>query len=152
MQNELWQKRINKSFQERTATLAVFPHLHPGCLEFELLESCTLSDMDSVSLVIQDCLELGIKFALDDFGSGHSSMICRKKVPVSQIKIDQSFTRAICSDPNDLAIVSAILGLARTFKIEAIAKGVETLEECVALLKQGCELGQGYAIAHHASV
>lgn len=75
-------------------------------------------------------------------------MTCLKKLPVAQLKIDQSFVREMLSDRNDLAIVTSMVGLARTFGIDVIAEGVETLEEGVALLKVGCELDQGYAIAH----
>jgi hypothetical protein len=78
----------------------------------------------------------------------YSSMTCLKKLPVAQLKIDQSFVREMLSDRNDLAIVTSMVGLARTFGIDVIAEGVETLEEGVALLKVGCELDQGYAIAH----
>ena len=127
--------------------LAAYPQLKPGCLEVELLESSAMGDLDHVSSVIQECRELGVKFALDDFGIGYSTMTCLKKLPVAQLKIDQSFVREMRDNPNDRAIVSSMVGLARTFRIEVIAEGVETLEEGVALLDLGCELAQGYAIA-----
>ena len=128
--------------------LASHPEIKPDGLEFELLESSAMGDLGHVSSVIQECRQLGIKFALDDFGIGYSSMTCLKKLPVAQLKIDQSFVREMLSDRNDLAIVTSMVGLARTFGIDVIAEGVETLAEGVALLKVGCELGQGYAIAH----
>ncbi len=125
----------------------IYPQLKPGCLEFELLESSAMGDLDHVSSVIQECRELGVKFALDDFGIGYSTMTCLKKLPVAHLKIDQNFVHEMLDSPNDLAIVSSMVGLAGTFGIEVIAEGVETLEEGVALLELGCELAQGYAIA-----
>ena len=127
--------------------LAAYPQIKPGYLEFELLENSAMGDLDHVSSVIEACRELGVSFALDDFGIGYSTMTCLKKLPVAQLKIDQSFVRDMRHSPNDLAIVSSMVGLARTFRIEVIAEGVETLEEGVALLELGCELAQGYAIA-----
>ncbi len=128
-------------------SLAAFPQLKPGCLEFELLESSTLGDLAHVSKVIEDCRALGVKFALDDFGVGYSTMTCLRKLPVAQLKIDQSFIHEMRNSPNDLAIVSSMVGLAKTFGIEVLAEGVETREEGITLLELGCELGQGYAIA-----
>jgi len=128
-------------------SLAAYPQLKPGYLEFELLENSAMGDLDHVSSVIEACRELGVSFALDDFGIGYSTMTCLKKLPVAQLKIDQSFVRDMRHSPNDLAIVSSMVGLARTFRIEVIAEGVETLEEGIALLDLGCELAQGYAIA-----
>ena len=127
--------------------LAAYPQIKPGYLEFELLENSAMGDLDHVSSVIEACRELGVSFALDDFGIGYSTMTCLKKLPVAQLKIEQSFVRDMRHSPNDLAIVSSMVGLARTFRIEVIAEGVETLEEGVALLELGCELAQGYAIA-----
>lgn len=127
--------------------LAKHPAVAPDCLEFELLESNATGKLDHVARVIRDCRQLGVKFALDDFGTGYSSMACLKKLPVAQLKIDQSFVHDMRSNRNDLAIVTAIVSLARMFGIEAIAKGVETVEDGVELLRLGCELGQGYGIA-----
>ena len=128
--------------------LANHPEIKPDGLEFELLESSAMGDLDHVSGVSQECRQLGIKFALDDFGTGYSLLTCLKKLPMAQLKIDQRFVREMRSDPSDLAIVTSMVGLARTFGIDVIAEGVETLEEGAALLKVGCELGQGYALAH----
>ncbi len=128
--------------------LARHPAVAPDCLQFELLESNATGKLDHVARVIRECRQLGVKFALDDFGTGYSSMACLKKLPVAQLKIDQSFVHDMRCNPNDLAIVTTIVNLARMFGIEAIAKGVETVEDGVELLRLGCELGQGYGIAH----
>jgi EAL domain-containing protein (putative c-di-GMP-specific phosphodiesterase class I) len=93
------------------------------------------------------CHELGVRFALDDFGTGYSSLTHIKRLPAYLIKIDQSFVRDMLEDVDDLAIVESVIGLAKTFKHEVIAEGVETIAHGVALLELGCELAQGYGIA-----
>jgi diguanylate cyclase (GGDEF)-like protein/PAS domain S-box-containing protein len=130
-----------------TALLAAHPQLDPSCLELEILETIALSDIGKVSTTMQGCQELGIRFAIDDFGTGYSSLTYLKRLPAYLIKIDQSFVRDMLDDADDLAIVEGIIGLAKSFKREVIAEGVETIAHGEALLKLGCELGQGYGIA-----
>jgi EAL domain-containing protein (putative c-di-GMP-specific phosphodiesterase class I) len=86
-------------------------------------------------------------FAMDDFGTGYSSLTYLKRLPVALLKIDQSFVRDMLDDPDDLAILQGVIGLARAFKREVIAEGVESVAHGTALLQLGCELGQGYGIA-----
>jgi EAL domain-containing protein (putative c-di-GMP-specific phosphodiesterase class I) len=100
-----------------------------------------------VSKVIEDCAQMGVMFAMDDFGTGHSSLTYLKQLRVTLLKIDQSFVRDMLEDPDDLAILQGIIGLAAAFKREVIAEGVETVEHGTALLQLGCELAQGYGIA-----
>ena len=113
----------------------------------EVLETNALEDIEQVSNVMRSCRELGVSFSLDDFGTGYSSLIYLKRLPVSQIKIDQTFVQGIVTDPDDLAILQGVLTLARAFRREVIAEGVETVEQGEALLRLGCELAQGYCIA-----
>lgn len=127
--------------------LAAHPGIGPNQLELEVLETSALEDLAHVSRVISACLELGVSFALDDFGTGYSSLTYLKRLPVAQIKIDQSFVRDMLHDPDDLAIVESVLGLASAFRRKPIAEGVETLEHGEMLLQLGCELAQGYGIA-----
>jgi diguanylate cyclase (GGDEF)-like protein/PAS domain S-box-containing protein len=129
------------------AILARHPQVHPGCIELEVLETSALSDMDQVSQVIEDCAAMGVKFSLDDFGTGYSSLTYLKRLRVAVLKIDQSFVRDMLDDPDDLAILQGIIGLAAAFKREVIAEGVETVAHGTALLQLGCELAQGYGIA-----
>jgi EAL domain-containing protein (putative c-di-GMP-specific phosphodiesterase class I) len=90
---------------------------------------------------------MGVKFALDDFGTGYSSLTYLKRLHVAQLKIDQSFVRDMLDDPDDLAILQGVIGLAAAFKREVIAEGVETVAHGTALLHLGCQLAQGYGIA-----
>jgi diguanylate cyclase (GGDEF)-like protein/PAS domain S-box-containing protein len=127
--------------------LAAHPQVAPGKLELEVLETSALEDLAHISRVIAACLEIGVSFALDDFGTGYSSLTYLKRLPVAQIKIDQSFVRDMLHDPDDLAIVESVLGLATAFRRQTIAEGVETREHGEMLLQLGCELAQGYGIA-----
>ena len=127
--------------------LARHPALRPGDLELEVLETSALQDMLQVSHVIVDCQALGVSFSVDDFGTGYSSLTYLKRLPARLLKIDQSFVRDMLEDPDDLAILDGVLGLASAFQRQAIAEGVETPAHAQMLLRMGCELGQGYAIA-----
>jgi diguanylate cyclase (GGDEF)-like protein/PAS domain S-box-containing protein len=129
------------------AHLTAHPGLPPSCLQLELLETTALGDLSHVSQIIIDCRELGITCALDDFGTGYSSLTYLKRLPINLLKIDQSFVRDMLDDPEDLAIVESVLGLARAFHRQAIAEGVETPAHAELLLRLGCELAQGYGIA-----
>ncbi len=129
------------------AALARHPAVGPGDLELEILETSALRDFAHVTRVMRDCRELGVDFALDDFGTGYSSLTYLRRLPAGQLKIDQSFVRGMLDDPDDLAILEGVLGLAGAFRRRVIAEGVETLAHGEMLLRLGCELGQGYAIA-----
>jgi len=129
------------------ALLAAHPETPPECLELEVLETSGLSDIGHVSSIMHACRDLGVHFALDDFGTGYSSLTYLRHLPVSLIKIDQSFVRDMLVDPEDLAIVKGVVGLAKSFNREVIAEGVETIEHGTALLQLGCELAQGFGIA-----
>ena len=127
--------------------LAAHPAVKPGQLELELLETSALEDVAGAFGVIEACRSLGVKFALDDFGTGYSSLTYLKRLPVTMLKIDQSFVRDMLDDPDDLAILQGVIGLAAAFKREVIAEGVETVAHGTLLLQLGCKLAQGYGIA-----
>lgn len=135
-------------FVTRLATLlAEHPEVNPKNLKLEILETSALSDISQVSTTMQACIDLGVDFALDDFGTGYSSLTYLRRLPVNVIKIDQSFVRDMLIDPNGLAIVESVIALAKSFKRNVIAEGVETIEHGTALLQLGCEFAQGYGIA-----
>jgi EAL domain-containing protein (putative c-di-GMP-specific phosphodiesterase class I) len=127
--------------------LAKHPHVDPASLELEVLETSALEDIAQVSDVIEACAHIGVKFALDDFGTGYSSLAYLKRLRVAMLKIDQSFVRDMLEDPDDLAILQGIIGLAESFKRQVIAEGVETVAHGSLLMQLGCELAQGYGIA-----
>lgn len=129
------------------AAFGTRPTVTPELLELEVLESAALEDIDQVSRVMSACRDLGVRLTLDDFGTGYSSLSYFKRLPASQIKIDRSFVRDMLEDPEDLAILEGILGLATAFGRTAIAEGVETVAHGSLLLQLGCELAQGFAIA-----
>ncbi|MBY0453777.1 MAG: EAL domain-containing protein [Burkholderiaceae bacterium] len=127
--------------------LALHPHIGPGDLELEVLETNALDDIPGISRLMDACHEMGVGFALDDFGTGYSSLTYLRRLPAKLLKIDQSFVRDMLDDPDDMAILEGVLGLARVFQRQVIAEGVETVAHGLMLLRLGCEWGQGYAIA-----
>ena len=127
--------------------LAAHPDIDPAYLELEVLETSALEDIAGVSAVIEQCRQIGVLFALDDFGTGYSSLTYLKRLPVTLFKIDQSFVRDMLNDPDDLAILQGVIGLARAFKRGLMAEGVEEVEQGEMLLHLGCELAQGHGIA-----
>ncbi|TCJ14703.1 EAL domain-containing protein [Parasulfuritortus cantonensis] len=135
-------------FVERLRTLlARHPEVPADRLVLEVLESSALVDLAQAARVLDTCREIGVSFALDDFGTGYSSLTYLKRLAVAQIKIDQSFVRDMLDDPEDLAILEGILGLASAFRRLVVAEGVETVEHGIMLLQLGCEIAQGYGIA-----
>ncbi len=129
------------------ALLAAHPEATPGCLDIEVLETSALGDIVQTSKVLEACHEMGVSFALDDFGAGYSSLTYLQRLPVNVLKIDQSFVRDMIEEPENLAILEAVLGLAGAFRRKVIAEGVETADHGLMLLQLGCELAQGYGIA-----
>ena len=127
--------------------LATYPNVSPNNLELEVLESSAMEDIGAVSKVMLDCCDLGVHFALDDFGTGYSSLTHLRHLPADILKIDQTFVRDMLNDPDDLAIVRGVIGLASIFNRKVIAEGVETAEHGSMLLVLGCDIAQGYGIA-----
>ncbi|MDB5973096.1 MAG: hypothetical protein JWQ90_5546 [Hydrocarboniphaga sp.] len=135
-------------FSARVAVLLdSFPGLRREHLEFEIVETGALSDLDGVALTMQRCCDSGVRFALDDFGTGYSSLTYLRRLPVATIKIDRSFVLDILHNASDRELVRSIIGLARSLGRSVIAEGIETPAHRRALLDLGCELGQGYGIA-----
>jgi diguanylate cyclase (GGDEF)-like protein/PAS domain S-box-containing protein len=136
------------NFTQRLITLlAAHPNVEPHYLELEVLETSAFDDVHHISTTMNDCMALGVNFALDDFGTGYSSLTYLRRLPANVIKIDQTFVRDMLIDPDDFAIVEGVIALAKSFRRDVIAEGVETIECGTALLQLGCELAQGYGIA-----
>jgi len=118
--------------------------LPPEYLELELTEAVAMHDPKSAYAIMDNLHERGIRMSIDDFGTGYSSLSYLKKFKVYKLKIDQSFIRDISTDPEDKAIVSAVISMAHSLGLKAIAEGVETVEQLKYLREQGCDEIQGY--------
>ena len=117
-------------------------------MKLELTESLLLDDVEEVIVKMQRLRDRGICFSLDDFGTGYSSLTYLRRLPLSQLKIDQSFVRDILVDPNYTAIANMIITLAGTMDLAVIAEGVETRQQLEVLTRLGCDVYQGFLFGH----
>ena len=131
-------------FPERVVALLGAAGLDGRHLQIELTENVLMHDIDLCAQVLARLREHGIRVAIDDFGTGYSSLSYLKQLPIDNLKIDRSFVRDIPGDTNDCAIAAAVIGLARTLGLEAIAEGIETQAQQDYLAQIGCSLVQGY--------
>ncbi len=118
--------------------------INPALLKLELTESLFAENAQDIIAKMTAIKKLGVVFSLDDFGTGYSSLYYLKRLPLKQLKIDQSFVREILTDTNDATICRSIITLANSLGLEVIAEGVELLEQKQFLHKEGCYLYQGY--------
>ena len=116
----------------------------PSHLKLELTESIVLENVEDTISKMRELKMSGMHFSMDDFGTGYSSLQYLKRLPLDQIKIDQSFVRDIASDPNDAAIVQTIIAMSDALGLEVIAEGVETGAQLEFLDRHGCHAFQGY--------
>jgi diguanylate cyclase (GGDEF)-like protein/PAS domain S-box-containing protein len=120
--------------------------LEPRYLELEVTESVLMKDVESTAAVLRALKSMGVLLAIDDFGTGYSSLNYLRQFPIDSLKIDQTFVRDSTTDPDDAAIVSAVISLGRSLRQRVIAEGVETREQLAFLKKRLCDEGQGYYI------
>jgi EAL domain-containing protein (putative c-di-GMP-specific phosphodiesterase class I) len=118
--------------------------INPMRLKLELTEGMLLEDVEDTIKVMNILSEFGVQFSLDDFGTGYSSLQYLKRLPLDQLKIDQSFVRNILTDNSDKAIVRTIVAVAQSLGITVIAEGVESEEQRLLLLENSCTHYQGY--------
>jgi len=118
--------------------------LPSGALEVELTESVLMKSSEHAVAILGALHARGVTLAIDDFGTGYSSLSYLRRFPIDVLKIDQSFIRQISREGDDSAIVTAVIGLAKTLKLSVVAEGVETVEELDFLRAQRCDEVQGY--------
>ena len=136
------------NFQQRVQQILAHHRLDPQHLELEITESLFMdASMLSMTATLTRLAQSGVQLALDDFGTGYSSLAYLKRFPVHRIKVDQSFVRDLGSDPEDRAIVEAILALGDRLGKRVVAEGVENITQLRFLQTRGCDEIQGYFIA-----
>ncbi len=166
-QNRLWQKMgltplkvsVNlspKQFQQRNlvstlAQILATNKLLPSCLELEITETTAMQNTDLAKNIIMQFHDMGITLAMDDFGTGYCSLSYLKQFPLDTIKIDQSFIKNLISNPEDIAIVNAILSLGQGFNINVVAEGVESKELRNFLTTLQCRYMQGHYFSRPVS-
>jgi diguanylate cyclase (GGDEF)-like protein/PAS domain S-box-containing protein len=118
--------------------------LEARCFELELTEGVAMDDPLGAIAIMNELHELGVRISIDDFGTGYSSLSYLKRFRAHKLKIDQSFIRDLAGDPDDQAIVKAIINLANSLGIDTIAEGVETAPQLTFLQRHGCQEAQGF--------
>jgi diguanylate cyclase (GGDEF)-like protein/PAS domain S-box-containing protein len=118
--------------------------MDPGALCLEITEGALMDDIDSAAAALKTLKAIGLRIAVDDFGTGYSSLAHLRRFPVDILKIDHSFVSGLGRNPEDAAIVRAVLGLARTLDLSVVAEGVERADQLEELRHLGCERAQGH--------
>lgn len=131
-------------FVDKVGQIIISNDIQPEKLTLELTESIVLGDVNATANKMRALRKLGIRFSLDDFGTGYSSLSHLKRLPINELKIDQSFVQDIATDPDDAAIVQTIIAMAQNLKLNLVAEGVETEEQRYFLEQHGCSVFQGY--------
>jgi diguanylate cyclase (GGDEF)-like protein len=126
--------------------------INPKLLKLELTESLLLENIEDTIANMIELKEIGVQFSLDDFGTGYSSLQYLKRLPLDQLKIDQSFIRDLASDSSDRAIVRTIIAMARGLNLDVIAEGVEMEDQRHSLLDKGCTHFQGYLFSRPITI
>jgi diguanylate cyclase (GGDEF)-like protein/PAS domain S-box-containing protein len=139
------------SFVERLRLLVEDTGIDPGLVELEVTERVIVEGGGDASESLDQVAALGVGIAIDDFGTGYSGLGYLKRLPIDTVKIDQSFVRDLTVDPDDAAIVTAILAMAKSLGVDVVAEGVETEEQLAHLTRLECHRGQGYLLARPMS-
>ncbi len=129
---------------ERVGAVLLETGLPPSCLEVEITEGALMERPETTLEKLTALKALGIRLAIDDFGTGYSSLAYLKQFPIDKLKVDKSFVTDIPNDPADIAITTAIIGLAKHLDLEVLAEGVETPEQFAFLDQKGCDTVQGF--------
>lgn len=137
-------RQLDDAFVLRTQEILNISRLEAKYLELEITESLLLDNVQENLRILDNINKLGVRFAMDDFGTGYSSLSYLKQFPISKLKIDRAFINEINNDPEDEAIVRAIIALAKTLRLELVAEGVENHQQLVLLQALACDSYQGY--------
>jgi EAL domain-containing protein (putative c-di-GMP-specific phosphodiesterase class I) len=135
---------MDPTFPTRISELLAEHQVPASMLTLEITEDGMIREPDRPMAGLRRLSEMGVRLAVDDFGAGYSSLSYLRRLPVDEVKIDRSFVEGMATDEGDLAIVRAIVGLARHFGLVVVAEGVES-ERTVSMLEDlGCDVGQGF--------
>ena len=141
-----------EDFVDKVKVVVNHHAINPNLLKLELTESLLLENIEDTISTMSELRNFGVQFSLDDFGIGYSSLQYLKRLPLDQLKIDQSFVRDIAFDSSDSAIVRTIIAMARSLNLNYIAEGVETEEQKQLLLNMGCTHYQGFLYGKPMSI
>jgi EAL domain-containing protein (putative c-di-GMP-specific phosphodiesterase class I) len=139
------------NFVERVRTILWETGADAGRIVLEITEGVVVADFDDVRKKMHALRQMGIILSIDDFGTGHSSLAYLKLLPLHELKIDRAFVHSLPDDDNDVAIVEAVLSVARHLQLEVVAEGVETSAQLEFLRQRGCHRFQGYLLAKPAA-
>jgi diguanylate cyclase (GGDEF)-like protein/PAS domain S-box-containing protein len=134
------------TFVERLRRLVEETGIDPGLVELEVTESVIIGGAGDARGALDQIADLGVGIAIDDFGTGYSGLAYLKRLPIDTVKIDQSFVRDLTVDPDDAAIVTAIVAMSKSLGVDVVAEGVETEDQLAQLTLLGCHRGQGYLL------
>ncbi|HET7549577.1 MAG TPA: GGDEF domain-containing phosphodiesterase, partial [Usitatibacter sp.] len=135
------------TFVQRLRELVREAAIDPGLLELEVTEGVIIEGAGEAREALDQVAALGIGIAIDDFGTGYSGLAYLKRLPIDTVKIDQSFVRDITIDPDDAAIVTAIVAMAASLGVDVVAEGVETPAQLEALRRLECHRAQGFLLS-----
>ena len=124
--------------------------IDPACLQLEIIETIAMGDAEKSGHVLAQLKALGVRLSIDDFGTGYSSLSRLRRIPVDTLKIDRAFISNMDSDPENCAIVRAIIVLADNLGLKVVAEGTETEEQLNLLKQYNCEMVQGYFFSRPA--
>ncbi len=138
---------VTDGFADSVAAIMAEFGLDRGSICLEITESVVVQDIDTTRITLAGLKKAGVQVAIDDFGTGYSVLSHLKSLPVDVLKIDRSFVTDLGSNPDDLAIVRAIIALAEAFGLQLVAEGVETQAAAITLLRHGCHRAQGFLLS-----
>ena len=138
---------LQDDFVELVATTLEHTGADPGDVCLEITESVLMDDVDLTAATLQRLKALGVQLAIDDFGTGYSSLSYLRRFPVDILKVDQSFVSGLGYDPEDSAIVQAVVHMGRALHLTTVAEGVETAHHLIELRELDCDIAQGYHFA-----